>query len=263
MHDRTLGTDGVLRDHRPRVDRGRRSGWRWTKALAGRLDLANASALSVAHGSEGRVRPDFDTLIVTGTGFSLLVLAFFGWRFGLARTNVFIVVAGLFPAAMDFISSFAVSNYLYPGQSRLWVFTYIFFGWMAVCGTCLLVAEGILAEPGEDLLNSARMRWQAPLLAAVTAVLLDLFIDPIAVAAGYWAWTKPANVYYEIPLLNFVGWFVLMFLAPLAWIEISRRKTWGSLRMGFAALLALPLLFAASVAMSLVLNGLIGLTGLQ
>lgn len=207
--------------------------------------------------------PDFDRLIVTGIGFCLLVLGFFTWRFGAVRTAVFIIVAGLFPAIMDFISSFAVSNYHYPGQTRLWVFTYIFFGWIAVCGTCLLVAAGIVARPEEDLLSSARMRWQVPLVTGIVAVLVDLFIDPIAVVAGYWVWTKPANLYFEIPLLNFVGWFVLMFLAPLAWTEISRRSTWGGPKMLFVALLALPPLCVAAIIMSLVLNGMISLTGLH
>ena len=91
--------------------------------------------------------PDFDRLLITGIGFSLLTLAFIGWRFGAVRTGVFVIVAGLFPAIMDFISSFAVMNYEYPGQSRAWVFTYIFFGWIGVCGTCLLVAEGIPRAP--------------------------------------------------------------------------------------------------------------------
>jgi uncharacterized membrane protein len=217
----------------------------------------------VAHTAEPAVSPDFDRLLITGIGFSLLTLAFFGWRFGAVRAGAFAIVAGLFPAIMDFISSFAVSNYEYPGQSRPWVFTYIFFGWIGVCGTCLLVAEGMLAQSGEDLLTAARLRWQAPLLAGLIAVLLDLFIDPIAVAAGYWVWIAPANVYYEIPLLNFVGWFVLMILAPLAWIEIARRSAWGGARMLLAAFLSLPLLCVASIALSLVLNGAIGLAGLQ
>ena len=43
------------------------------------------------------------------------------------------------------------------------------------------------------------------------AVVLDLFIDPVAVAAGYWIWLVKATVYYGIPLLNYVGWFVPCF----------------------------------------------------
>lgn len=207
--------------------------------------------------------PDFGTFLVTGIAFSLVVLGFIAWRFGWLRAAAFAILAGLFPASMDFLSSFAAGNYEYPGQTRLWVFTYIFFGWISVCGICLLLAEGILARFDEDLLSVRRMRWQAPFLAAVIAVALDLFIDPIAVRVGYWVWLVPANVYDGIPLLNFVGWFVLMLLAPYAWIEISRREGWSPARVIVASVLALPLLAIASVMMSLALNGAIAAAGLQ
>jgi uncharacterized membrane protein len=206
--------------------------------------------------------PDFDRLLATGIGFSLLVLVFFAWRFGPSRAIVLAVVAGLFPAIMDFVSSFAVSNYVYPGQTRGWVFAYIFFGWIGVCGTCLLIAEGILARQGEDLLTASALRWQAPLVAAILAVLLDLFIDPVAVAAGYWVWSVPGTVYYGSPLLNFVGWFVLMLLAPIAWIEVCRRRS-SPARLFALAMVAVPLACVASVLLSVMLNGLIGLTGLR
>ena len=207
--------------------------------------------------------PDFGRLLATGVGFGLLVLLFFAWRFGPARAAAFAILAGLFPAIMDFLSSFAVSNYNYPGQTRAWVFAYIFFGWIGVCGTCLLIAEGILAPAGADILSAAGLRWQAPLLAAVIAVLLDLFIDPVAVAIGYWVWSVPGNAYHGIPLLNFVGWFVLMLLAPLAWIEVCRQPARKPGRLLGAAALAVPLACVASVLLSLALNGLVGLTGLR
>jgi putative membrane protein len=213
--------------------------------------------------AEAPVSPDFGRLLGTGAGFGLLVLAFFAWRFGPVRAAALAIVAGLFPAIMDFLSSFAVSNYAYPGQTRAWVFAYIFFGWIGVCGTCLLIAEGILAPPGGDVLTGPALRWQAPLLAAGLAVLLDLFVDPVAVVVGYWVWRVPGNVYYGIPLLNFVGWFVLMLLAPVAWIEVCRRPAWSAPRVLAAALLAVPLAPAASIVLSLALNGLVGLTGLR
>lgn len=207
--------------------------------------------------------PDYTLLLTTGVAFSLLVLAFLGWRFGRINVAVFVIVAGLFPAAMDFLSSFVVENYVYPGQTRTWVFTYIFFGWMAVCGTCLLLAEGIVARRGEDVLSGGRLTWQVPVATAVIAVLLDLFIDPIAVTAGYWQWQVPANVYYGIPLLNFTGWFVLMLLASLAWILIARRSAWGARAKLLAALLGLVPLSVTAIVLSLAMNGLIAAAGLQ
>lgn len=195
--------------------------------------------------------------------FAVLMLAYIGWRFGGPDALSFAILAGLFTACMDFISAFVAQSYEYPGQSRLWVFTFILFGWIGMCGTCLFVAEGILAGPKRDMLKERHFWWQVPVLTGVIAVVLDLFIDPIAVHAGYWVWFVEGTVYYGIPLLNYVGWFVLMALAPLGWILIARRRKWGYRRKGIISLLALLPLSAGAIGLSLLLNGLIGAFGLQ
>jgi uncharacterized membrane protein len=94
-------------------------------------------------------------------------------------------------------------------------------------------------------------------------VMFDLFIDPIAVAAGYWVWFKPGRIYYGIPLLNYVGWFVLMFFAPLAWILIVRKRQWASYHKIAIALGSLLPLFVASIVTSVLLNGAISALGLE
>src|SRR5262245_45468679 len=209
------------------------------------------------------MEPDFTGMLVGGIFFALAVLGFVWWRFGLADTVVFVIVIGLFSATMDFISSFVARNYEYPGQSGVWVFTYIFFGWMGMCGSCLFVAEGILARRQEDMLTQRALVWRVPLVTAVIAVVFDLFIDPVAVEARYWLWLKPGSVYYNIPLLNFVGWFVLMFFAPLAWILLARKRQWSFRRKVRFAFIALIPLFFASVLSSITLNRAIALLGLQ
>ncbi len=207
--------------------------------------------------------PNFTVALIIGILFALPVLGFIWWRFGGPDTLAFIIVSGVFTAFMDFISSFVVRNYEYPGQSPLWVFTYIFFGWMGMCGSCLFVAEGILARPGQDMLTQPRLWWQVPLLTALIAVVMDLFIDPVAIEAGYWIWLVQGTVYYGIPLLNYVGWFVLMFLSPLAWICITRHRQWGLWQKVAVAFGALVPLFIVSVLLSLALNGAIAALGLQ
>jgi len=191
--------------------------------------------------------PNFTVVLVGCILFTLPVVAFLRWRFGGADTLVFVVVSGLFPAVMDFLSSFASRNYEYPGQSAAWVFTYIFFGWIGTCASCMLVAEGILSHPGQDMLTQPRLWWEVPLLTTFIAVVLDLFIDPIAAAAGYWVWLVEGSAYYGIPLVNFVGWFVLMFLPPLAWIFIARQQEWTVWKKLAAAFGVLLPLAAASV----------------
>ena len=96
--------------------------------------------------------PDFNRLLAGGIAFAVPVLTFIWWRFGGPDTLAFVIVAGAFTATMDFISAFVAQNYAYPGQSRLWVFTYIFFGWIGICGSCVFIAEGIVARRGADIL---------------------------------------------------------------------------------------------------------------
>ena len=207
--------------------------------------------------------PNFQLLLAGAIVFALPILAFIWWRFGGPDTLAFVVVSGVFTALMDFASSFVAHNYVYPGQSRLWVFTYIFFGWIGVSGSCLFIAEGILVKPDEDMLSQRGLWWKVPLATALIAVTADLFIDPVAVAIGYWVWNVRGEVYYGIPLLNFVGWFVLMFLAPLAWILIAKRRHWGYAMKAAMSVAALIPLVVASVVLSLTLNGIIAAFGLR
>ena len=60
-----------------------------------------------------------------------------------------------------------------------------------------------------------------------------------------------------------MGWFVLMFLAPLAWILIARHRQWSYWQKGGVALGALVPLVIASVVLSLTLNGAVAAFGLQ
>jgi uncharacterized membrane protein len=205
----------------------------------------------------------FALMMGTAVIFAVAVLAFMVWRFGGPNTVAFVILSGLFTALMDFVSAFVALNYEYPGQTRLWVFTFIFFGWIGMCASCLLVAEGILSRQGQDMLTQRGLWWQVPLLTGVIAVVLDLFIDPVAVRAGYWVWFVKGTIYYEIPLLNYVGWFVLMSLAPLGWILIAQHRCWGYWRKGLASAAALAPLSALAIGLSLCLNGTLAALGLR
>jgi len=207
--------------------------------------------------------PNFTLILIGGILFALPVIGYIWWRFGAADALSFVILSGGFTAIMDFISSFVARNYEYPGQTEIWVFTFIFFGWIGMCGSCLFLAEGILARPDKDMLTQYRLWWQAPLLTALIAVVLDLFIDPVAVAAGYWVWFIKGTIYFEIPLLNYVGWFVLMFLAPLAWIQVVKRRHWSHWRKVMISLGVLAPLCLASIVLSLMLNGAVAILGLR
>jgi hypothetical protein len=67
------------------------------------------------------------------------------------------------------------------------------------------VYPGAVAAVGVHLylFRLDRYGWQLSVPTGVIAVVLDLFIDPVAVAAGYWVWLVHGTVYYGIPLLNY------------------------------------------------------------
>jgi bisanhydrobacterioruberin hydratase len=44
-------------------------------------------------------------------------------------------------------------------------------------------------------------------LTALSAVAIDLVLDPAAVNLGLWGWENP-GFYYGVPLINFFGWLV-------------------------------------------------------
>lgn len=60
--------------------------------------------------------------------------------------------------------------------------------------------------------------------AGLLGVCLDLLEDPIAHHNNWWVWTGSlAGVkFYEVPILNFIGWFFLIFFMSIATLLIER-----------------------------------------
>ncbi len=49
------------------------------------------------------------------------------------------------------------------------------------------------------------------LVAALAFTAWDLFLDPQMVAWGFWVWEHP-GAYFGIPLVNYLGWFLVSFV---------------------------------------------------
>jgi bisanhydrobacterioruberin hydratase len=62
--------------------------------------------------------------------------------------------------------------------------------------------------------------------AGALGVCLDLLEDPIAHHNNWWVWTSSLQgiKFYEVPILNFIGWFVLIFFMSLATLLIERSR---------------------------------------
>lgn len=56
--------------------------------------------------------------------------------------------------------------------------------------------------------------WQMILLSAYIVVGIDFFMDPLMVGLNNWTWHS-GGFYYNIPFLNFVGWFLVAILVNL------------------------------------------------
>jgi putative membrane protein len=58
------------------------------------------------------------------------------------------------------------------------------------------------------------------------AVCLDLLEDPLAHYNNWWIWKETVSgvTFYGVPLLNFMGWFVLIFYMTLATLLIERSR---------------------------------------
>ncbi|MCX6671169.1 MAG: carotenoid biosynthesis protein [Euryarchaeota archaeon] len=64
------------------------------------------------------------------------------------------------------------------------------------------------------------------LAAGVFGVCLDLLEDPIAHYNNWWIWDTSLNgiKFFNVPILNFIGWFVLIFFMSVATLFIERSR---------------------------------------
>lgn len=64
------------------------------------------------------------------------------------------------------------------------------------------------------------------IISGLFGVFLDLLEDPIAHHNNWWVWQTSLDgvKFFEVPLLNFVGWFVLLFFMTFATILIERSR---------------------------------------
>jgi len=60
-------------------------------------------------------------------------------------------------------------------------------------------------------------RWAFPAFVGISALAMtawDLFLDPMMVTWGMWAWESPGG-YFGIPWINYLGWLLVSALATL------------------------------------------------
>lgn len=78
---------------------------------------------------------------------------------------------------------------------------------VAFAWTPLVLGTLTLAQGWVRLKNVRQQAAAEVLLSALLLVLIDLQLDPAAVALGFWTWEHPAG-FYAVPWSNFLGWFL-------------------------------------------------------
>ncbi|HYM40495.1 MAG TPA: carotenoid biosynthesis protein [Thermoplasmata archaeon] len=144
-----------------------------------------------------------------------------------------------------------------PGPSLFGIVpVFIYVAWLNIA--YLAVATTTLA--------AGLSRFALALVDGAVAVAWDAMVDPLAVRAGYWTWSRPGGL-YGVPLTNFLGWFAVVTVLSLAvrtaWSRDARAPARTSRVLAFivpALLLGSALSFAAlSFDAGFLWSGLIGL----
>ena len=121
------------------------------------------------------------------------------WNKALMLFGVLVYAVGFFSEVVGVHTGLLFGDYTY-GQSlglKLWeVPLLIGLNWLM-----LVYITGHIS-------NYTGLHWFAKaILGATLMVMLDVFIEPIAVAFDFWSWNEAS-----IPLSNYLGWFVVAFI---------------------------------------------------
>ena len=150
------------------------------------------------------------------------------------------------------------SIYCYPESWLIMVLgvpIWIPLGWGWIVYICMATSSKL------------NMPWTvAPWLDGFLALSIDFLLDPIADQYKWWIWEpgeKAYSLYFEIPLSNFMAWFVIVSSFSLSVRYLSTK--WFPPGRGWARDLAAPLLALppALVAVAIFKRASVGLVDLQ
>ncbi|MEF8849038.1 MAG: carotenoid biosynthesis protein [Candidatus Thermoplasmatota archaeon] len=138
-----------------------------------------------------------------------------------------IILAGLFIES----AGAASGRYVYPGYfiylsifENGWVPLAIVIGWSVNLFLFLHMAKHFINK-----IYKKRNLFQILSISTVAgffAVCLDSLQDPLAHHNSWWTWSQSLSgvTFYDVPILNFVGWFLLIFYMSIATMLIERME---------------------------------------
>ena len=194
---------------------------------------------------------------------ALIIFNYSYHKYGLWRSLLFLTGSFLFTGLEEsmwiFLGRFGVvfPSYFFT-RGGLWFFEVPFYtciGWYVVAFSCVFLAEKLL--PNRHFLVYAA-------LGAFLAMDLDLWTDPVQVNLNYasaipanvgmWVWNMEHTLkFFGIPLMNFLGWFLVIFLFAILWKTVPKRlDKWGYRKTTLIFYGCVPLLLGVCL---LVLSG--------
>jgi Carotenoid biosynthesis protein len=152
---------------------------------------------------------------------------------GGARATVELAVLVLYGVALERLTMSVFASHVYSDSWRV-----------APFGVPLAVVLVWASLIPAGLALAARLGLRGPLARAAAAtvlgLVLDLLMEPVAVAADLWRWTPPGH-WLGVPVGNFVGWTVIVGLYVYGVEAFTERGSLAgqALRRGLVSLLAL------------------------
>ena len=115
-----------------------------------------------------------------------------------------VISCAVFGMVLEIGDTYLAHTYSYSGNFLIQVMhvpLVIGVGWAVIVYCAMLLSD------------EYRMPWQLrPFLDALTALLLDLSMDAIAIRLGFWHWSIPLNQeWYGVPFENLAGWIFVVF----------------------------------------------------
>jgi putative membrane protein len=129
-----------------------------------------------------------------------------------------------------------------------------------IAGVPLVIGLGwaVIVYCAMLLSDQYRISWKLrPFMDALTAVILDLAIDPVASRLAFWKWTITLDQeFYGVPLENLIGWVlvVLAFSFVIRFIRtLNVKRTLTKVLMFLSPILAYGLLLLGMSALNLII----------